>query len=178
MLWGSHNMEPRGSKPTQDRHRNSDHQIPIPNQSLVNSLWHEINAIKKERESLSSSIAPTVARFQGEGKIIGIKILDPQAQQDLRILYDRIEAYTRECSELYRRIEAAETVVPLQEKSDDGGNIYQLKQQKRSIQNRRHKLNKKLKSGIRPRNPIKLQEWQMQLAALDAEEQYINDQLG
>lgn len=171
---------------------------------VEDSLWQEINAIKAERETLSSSIAPLVARFQREGKIVGTQILDPEAKAQLSKLYDQIDALTKEASAVYRSIDNNERHSEQSEESSDkkqdyssGENIASLKLLKRSLQNRRHKLRKKIeaaqaklkvKSAGGMSSPgggarraeggsTKLQQWILQLADLDTQEQSVNEKL-
>ncbi len=185
------------------------HSAPDPLPSAHDSLWQEITAIKSERETLSSSIAPLVARFQREGKIVGTRIQDPEAKAQLSKLYDQIDALTKEASTVYRQIDSGGVVPPSKggdsDSSESGGSdparIAELKLLKRSLQNRRHKLRKKIESAeamqkvktagglSSPGGEVsasrrteggsvaKLQQWQLQLAALDTEEQSVNEKL-
>lgn len=147
------------------------------NKVAPKELYNELRQIKVDREALSSAIAEKVREFEA-GKIDG-SVLDQ--------LYDDIEQYTKEGSAVYQKIEHYERYGEMppepeeQKPAIESNNIAELKVRKRSLENMRNKITKKIelarKGTQKPKNPMKVAEWEMQLLEYDKEWQDIRDKI-
>jgi chromosome segregation ATPase len=136
---------------------------------VVINLYDELREIKVDREGLSSSIAEKVRQYQA-GKL---------DVSELEKLYSDINALTKEGARVYKEIEHFQRYGSLPKTSDpekkakDSEDINELKVRKRSLENMRNKISKKLelaRSGAKkPQNPMKVAEWEMQMIEYDSE---------
>lgn len=133
---------------------------------ILKTLQAELSEILKERDKLSRSIAPKVRGYENTKVPIS----------ELEQLYNDINKLTEEGAVVYRKIEHYEKhgEMPVEEEDHDPmdtENIAELKVLKRSLENRRHKVNTKLdrikKGGPKPKNPMKILEWEQNKLELD-----------
>lgn len=148
---------------------------------VLKGLYEELRLIKVDRDDLSRSIAPKVRAYENRGLYQG----KPVTIRDLEALEADISQYTDQASEVYKKIQHYERFkeLPKEETSDNIEEIddaFRLKEMRRSAINRRSKVKKKLElsaMGKKPRNPLKLLEWEQQLLTLDAEYDSIQNQI-
>lgn len=104
------------------------------------------------------------------------------ASQDLfRENYQQIEAYTDELKELFNKKRHVERYGQLPEEparrepSGDSDNIYELKEKRRSLNNRKHKAKKKLdKVAKYPPGSTKHSELLLEIDQIEAEQDQVN----
>jgi hypothetical protein len=124
---------------------------------LVHELEREYSTIKKQRNMMSSQIAKKVAANA--------------TQDELKDLYNQIESYRPSLQEYYEKIAYVKihgALPAVKENALQDDTLYSLRDQKRSLINRRSKLHVNMKKA-EATNPSKLTAMQLQLDQLDAE---------
>lgn len=139
--------------------------------SLKEALTHDLNNqerdLRIERAKLSNKYNGMIANGAG--------------QYELAAHYRTIEAISSEIREAYERRDYVERFGRLPENGSaqvavDSANALALKDLKRSLVNRRNKLNTKIRKGDATKSPS-VQDWKLQLDRLDTEYIAVNDRL-
>ena len=128
-------------------------------EALINDLNNQERELRIERAKLSNKYKPMIA--------------DGADQSELAAHYKKIESISAEMREIYDKREHVRQHGRLPEQgsaqaSINHSDILALKDNKRSLENRRSKLRAKIAKG-KATNAPKLAEWELYLDQLDAE---------
>jgi len=137
------------------------------NEVLLQDLWAEFKSRKTDRAKLSNGYHQLLYEQ------VGSKILSGH--------YARIEAVSDELKEIYDKIRYVERYGELPEppkESQEETDIYKLKEEKRSLVNRRCKVAAKLKNTTKyPSGSSKRQELQAYLDRMNIEYEQVQDKI-
>jgi hypothetical protein len=103
-------------------------------------------------------------------------------QEDLRLQYEKIESYRSEIRSKYDQLSYYKQhgqlpARPVEEKETKTYTLYELKDRKRKLIDRRCKLQAKLKPSGKPSKPFQIATWQMELDQSTAEYELICDEI-
>lgn len=132
--------------------------LPIPDHdALIQSLEREFNAIKLERNKLSSQIWKMVE--------------NSASQSELYDHYHKIEAYRPQLQALYDKIDFVKLhghLPEVKEEQKPEETLYYLKDLKKRLSDKRCKLQKKIQLS-EAKNPTKVSDWHIALDLAEAE---------
>jgi len=135
--------------------------------ALVWDLDNQEREIRIERAKESNKYLPMIAKGASQGELAAHYKKIESISAEIRDIYNKREHVRR-----YGRLPDQATV----QNTIDSGNILALKDQKRSLVNRRSKLKVKIDKG-KATNAPKLTEWELQLDQLDAEFRVVSDRI-
>lgn len=133
---------------------------------LEKQLWIEFDALKVERDKLSTQIWKMVE--------------NGATQAELKAHYEQIESYRPGLIALYDKINHVKQYGALPaapEPEEENLDPYYLKDRKKKLVDKRCKLRAKLKTSATPSKPAKILEWEQELAQADLEYQEVEDKL-
>lgn len=134
--------------------------------TLEHQLWIEFNALKVERNKLSTEISRLVENEASKERL---------AEQ-----YAKIESYRPDLIALYDKIQYVKQhgcLPAVQETTTDLPDAYRLKDEKKKLVDKRCKLKRKLKESAKASKPEKILEWEQELAQADLQYIEVENQL-
>lgn len=133
---------------------------------LEKQLWIEFNALKVERNKLSTEISRLVENEASKERL---------AEQ-----YAKIESYRPDLIALYDKIQYVKQhgcLPAIQETTTEPPDAYRLKDEKKKLVDKRCKLKRKLKESAKASKPEKILEWEQELAQADLQYMEVENQL-
>lgn len=142
---------------------------------LVDELFAQMVALKKERAQLSTRAAhlveQTEARLRAESPARAQAFMAGElAVPELKQAYEAIQHLSDQVMELYDRIRLAEQTgqQPAEQPAPDTRELEALRWQLNRLKDNIYKARKNLKSKV-PKNPARVMIWQEQIAQYEAE---------
>jgi hypothetical protein len=132
---------------------------------LASKYWGAFNAIKIERNKLSSQIHTMVARGATKSELKGH--------------YQKIESYRPhlvEAFDLARFVERHGNIPEEKKVENRPVDLFSLKDERRKLIDKRCKLQKKIKEG-KAKNPTRIAEWELELDQANAAHKLVDEKI-